>query len=207
MQRRELLKYTGMVIGFTAATGSLAGLVSSCKPNNENAPSEGKEKDNWVPTALTTEQFAWVTLIADTMLPKTKTPSASELGVDRFVDLLLTDWAAPDTKQLFLNGLDNFDVKVKEKMGKSFVALLESERTDYLNALNTEIREAVKLLPVGAKPLPSHQFFMMLKDTIYKGYFANEQLCTEILVYDPIPGVFKGCTPLADTKGLAYAPV
>ena len=38
MQRRELLKYTGMVIGFTAATGSLAGLVSSCKPNNKNAP-------------------------------------------------------------------------------------------------------------------------------------------------------------------------
>jgi len=182
-------------------------LVSSCKPNNENAPSEGKEKDDWVPSALTTEQFAWVTLIADTMLPKTKTPSASELGVDRFVDLLLSDWAAPDTKQLFLNGLDNFDVKVKEKMGKSFVAMMASERTDYLNALNTEIREAVKLLPVGAKPLPSHQFFMMLKDTIYKGYFANEQLCTEVLVYDPIPGVFKGCTPLADTKGLAYAPV
>ncbi len=98
MQRRELLKYTGMVIGFTAATGSLAGLVSSCKPNNKNAPSEGKEKDNWVPSALTAEQFAWVTLIADTMLPKTKTPSASELGVDRFVDLLLSYWAAPDTK-------------------------------------------------------------------------------------------------------------
>ena len=39
MQRRELLKYTGMVIGFTAAPGSLAVFFSSCKPNNENAPS------------------------------------------------------------------------------------------------------------------------------------------------------------------------
>ncbi len=207
MQRRELLKYTGMVIGFSATAGTIASLVSSCKPGDKNAASGAKEKDNWVPTTLSAEQFAWVTLIADTMLPKTKTPSASELGVDRFVDLLLTNWAAPDTKQLFINGLDNFDLKAKEKLGKSFVAATETERSDYLNALNTEIREAVKALPPGAKPLPSHQFFMLIKDAVYKGYFANEQLCTEFLVYDPIPGVFKGCTPLEDTKGLAYAPV
>lgn len=207
MQRRELLKYTGMVIGFSAAAGSLASLVSSCKPGDKKANAEEKEKDNWTPSTLSAEQFAWVTLIADTMLPKTKTPSASDLGVDRFVDLLLTDWAAPDTKQLFINGLDNFDIKAKEKLGKSFVAAAETERADYLNALNTEIIEAVKLLPPEANPLPSHQFFLLIKDTIYKGYFANEQLCTEILVYDPIPGVFKGCTPLQDTKGLAYAPV
>jgi hypothetical protein len=70
-----------------------------------------------------------------------------------------------------------------------------------------EIRESIKLLPPGVKPLPSHQFFIFLKDAIYKGYFANERLCTEILVYDPIPGVFKGCTSLNDTKGLAYAPI
>jgi hypothetical protein len=207
MQRRELLKYTGMVIGFSAAAGSLASLVSSCKPGDKNATAEAKEKDNWTPSTLSAEQFAWVTLIADTMLPKTKTPSASELGVDRFVDLLLTDWAAPDTKQLFINGLDNFDGKAKEKLGKSFVAATETERTDYLNALNLEIMEAVKLLPPGSKPLPSHQFFIGIKEVIYKGFFASEQLCTEILVYDPIPGVFKGCTPLQDTKGLAYAPV
>lgn len=207
MQRRELLKYTGIVIGFSAAAGSLTTLVTSCKPSDKNSETDTSEKDNWTPSTLSAEQFAWVTLIADTMLPKTKSPSASELGVDRFVDLLLTDWAAPDTRQIVLNGLDNFDLKAKEKLGKSFVGASETERTDYLNALNTEIREAIKLLPPGIKPIPSHQFFMVLKDAIYKGYFANEQLCTEILVYDPIPGVFKGCTPLKDTKGLAYAPV
>jgi hypothetical protein len=207
MQRRELLKYTGLVLGVSATAGTLVGLVSSCNTDNTNSASGAKEKDDWMPTSLSPEQFALLGLIADTMLPKTKTPSASELKVDRFVDALLTEWYAPDNRQIFMNGLDNFNLKAGEKLGKSFSDASDSERTEYLNALNAEVLAALKTLAPEAKPLPSHQFFLLLKDAVYKGFFANEQLCTEILVYDPIPGVFKGCTALQDTKGLAYAPI
>jgi len=205
MQRRDLIKYSGLFVGFTIGAGAFTSVVSSCK-KGESAEGESAP-DNWTPATLTLESFQLVSLIADTMLPRTKTPSASDLGVDRVVDALLTDWAAPDSRQIFLTGLANFAIQFQEKTGKTFEAASVQERTDYLNARNQEILAAAKTLAPGEKPLPSHQFFLLLKDMIYRGFFTSQQLCEEILVYDPIPGIYKGCTPLADTQGMAYAPI
>ena len=41
-------------------------------------------------------------------------------------------------------------------------------------------------------------FFLMLRELATTGYFHSEQGATQVLRYDPIPGAFRGCVPLAE---------
>ena len=34
-----------------------------------------------------------------------------------------------------------------------------------------------------------------------QGFFTSKEIGTKVLIYDPIPGEYKGCIPLADVGG------
>src|SRR5688500_20244655 len=87
MQRREALT----LIGATALSPLLSPLSAAERWRvgaglHERAGTQGAGK------ALTPAQMALVTALADTILPKTETPGAVEVGVPAFVDLLFAEW-------------------------------------------------------------------------------------------------------------------
>ncbi|MEM8909460.1 MAG: gluconate 2-dehydrogenase subunit 3 family protein [Bacteroidota bacterium] len=47
-------------------------------------------------------------------------------------------------------------------------------------------------------------FYRTLKELTLLGYFASEEVGENILKYDPIPGSYSGCVPLADI-GIAWS--
>ena len=75
MDRRVALKNMGLALGYTVATPTLISLMQSCR--QETTP-------EWVPAFFSPEEGMVLTALADLMLPKTDTPSASEVGVPRF---------------------------------------------------------------------------------------------------------------------------
>ncbi|HQR89631.1 MAG TPA: gluconate 2-dehydrogenase subunit 3 family protein, partial [Caulobacter sp.] len=52
-------------------------------------------------------------------------------------------------------------------------------------------------------PSQSH-FFPALEDMVTVGYFTSEPGATVALQYDPVPGAYRGCVPLAEI-GRAWA--
>lgn len=77
MERRSALKNMGLAFSYAVATPSLLGVLESCKKQNTL---------NWTPSFLTQDEAYVVQILVDIILPKTDTPSASEMNVHIFID-------------------------------------------------------------------------------------------------------------------------
>jgi hypothetical protein len=67
------------------------------------------------PRTLSAAQDACLTAVAEIILPRTETVGASEVGVSRFIDLLLTESLLPADRDRFLAGLDAIDARSRSQ--------------------------------------------------------------------------------------------
>ena len=77
MERRKALKNMGMAFGYTVAAPTLMNLVQSCS---------SKKVLDWTPEFLTKDQGTAIHTLVEKILPKTDTPSATEMNVHVFND-------------------------------------------------------------------------------------------------------------------------
>ena len=130
MKRREAVIKMSWILKSALFAPPLLGALQSCQDKVLNS------RNLWI---LNDAQDDLIIAMADTILPRTDSPSASDVKVDRFMDLLLDDVFEEDVKQKFLQGLTLFDVECKNDTGSGFVDLNESERHDYLESIDEEI--------------------------------------------------------------------
>ena len=97
MNRRDVLKNTVLVLGYTIAVPSLVNILSGC---NNSASLD------WEPQVFSPTQAPIMSELAETILPRTKTPGAKDLRIDQFIDRLLKQVFSPQDQQSFLQGLD-----------------------------------------------------------------------------------------------------
>lgn len=133
---------------------------------------------------LNDKQDNLIIAIADTIIPKTTSPSASDVKVNRFIDLLLENVYEDDVKQKFLEGLSLFDEECQSVTGSSFVELKTIERYTYLEAVDKAImsNKYDELAP----------FYYTFKHLIITIYFSTEQGIKQNLNYQPVPGAYIG---------------
>ena len=111
--RRDALKFIGFGIGGVAIAPSV--LLQACKEAAQAGPSYTYQ--TFSPT-----QAATLRLIQDTILPKTDTPSASEVGSVEFADTYIHYTFNPEDKARMLHQLDRFAAKLQEEHGASLEA-------------------------------------------------------------------------------------
>ncbi|MCF6297996.1 MAG: gluconate 2-dehydrogenase subunit 3 family protein [Flavobacteriaceae bacterium] len=133
---------------------------------------------------LNGNQNELVKAISDTIIPKTHSPSASDVKVNKFIDLLLNDVFNEEVKQKFLDGLSQFDNDCLSVTGNNYVNLNESEQYTYLEKIDKEIMEQNydELAP----------FYYTFKHLTITIYFTTEQGVKQNLNYNPIPGRYIG---------------
>lgn len=132
------------------------------------------------------EQCELIKAISDTMIPKTSTPSASEVNVHGYLDLLLKDVFGKRLREAFLKGLNEFEKNCQSCSGKGFVSLDESEKCTYLEEIE---RECLKRAHEQNEMTP---FYLTIKKLVVSIYFSTEQGVKQNLNYVPIPGPYKG---------------
>lgn len=130
------------------------------------------------------QQDELINAVSDTILPRTKTPSASDVKVDKYMDLFLKDVFDITYKRNFISGLHQFDENCKSFTGKGFVNLSQIERYNYLNKLDKKVNQEEK-----AEFEPFYSMFKKLTITIY---FLTEEGVKQNLNYRPVPGSFLG---------------
>ncbi|WP_312162119.1 gluconate 2-dehydrogenase subunit 3 family protein [Phenylobacterium sp.] len=152
---------------------------------------------NWTPAALDAEQARALDAAAELIIPRTDTPGAREAKVPQFVDRAIATYCEPAQAQLLKSGLTQMDADARAAHGVVFAALKPAQQAELLTRYEQEAIAARKAWK------PRH-FFSVLKEYVTIGYFTSEPGATLALNYDPVPGEYHGCIPLADV-GRAWA--
>lgn len=176
MNRRELLQMIASVTGYAMIGSPL--LMTACSSTN---PYRGME--------LSTGDKTLLAEIAETILPRTDTPGAKDVGVPEMMAHLV-DNTYDDPDQIeFHNGLAAIRSATAERYGQSFENLTSEQRTEFLNELSQLGLRYQR--PTGV----TAHYSVMLKQLAIFSYFTSEQVQTSVLRLVPIPGRYDGDYP------------
>jgi hypothetical protein len=150
---------------------------------------------------LDAHQNATVIAIAEMIIPQTDTPGAKATRVNEFIDLILTEWYAPEETQRFVEGLANVDARCRERFGKDFVGCTASQQTEILTAMDADIAAERALRKPGNEDRSQQEkpqyFFYMMKQLTVVGYCTSEA-GAQAVGYEVIPTEHSGCTPVPE---------
>lgn len=133
IDRRSLLQRALLLAGATLApTFSIEALAQAAAE---------------APRLLDANRFALLTALAETIVPKTDTPGAAEVGVPKLIDGLLREWAAPAHRAELIAALDKVGA-----LGGDFTKLTPARRQQLLAAHDAA---ALKPLPADEPAAPS----------------------------------------------------
>lgn len=147
---------------------------------------------------LSPAQFAAFSAIADTIIPRTDTPGAAEVGVPRLFDGLLRNWAKPSRRVQLVGVIEaiNSAAVASDKMG--FAALTPERRKAMLVEFDsaalkagpprTEKLNAFEAMMAG--PPVMNPGWLRLKELVINLYYNTEVAMTRELVYEHVPGKF-----------------
>jgi len=197
MNRRDALKNTLLAMGYSLTVPSLISIFNSCSSNNSIT---------WKPLFLSGEQATVIAELAETILPKTETPGAKDLNIDRFIDKMLHQVFSPEEQQLFIKGLADFEKQSKELNGKTFADSSPEERKKLLTKMEQETEKTPPSvwginLKKDAGPLP---FYRQAKSLTLLGYFTSQEIGKKVLVYDPVPGPFVADVPVTAATRISF---
>jgi gluconate 2-dehydrogenase gamma chain len=182
LDRRGMLKRMALLIGASALPSEVL-----AKPVRRSAH------------FLSVPQYALLSAVADTIIPKTDTPGALDARVPAKFDALLHNWAAPQRRVELAGALDQINAVALAQEKKVFAALSPAKREALLTA-----HDAAALKPVPdtrglkgmeammAGPSVADPAYAKLRELIIMLFFYSEEALTSVLTYEHVPG---GWTP------------
>ena len=135
--------------------------------------------------ALSPAHLALVRAIADTVIPRTNTPSATDVGVHKFVDVIVNEHLTEAERVAALAGLDAIDARARTESNATFAELSADKRSAMIDSLEKGDRSAE----------PS-QTYWRLKGLVVHGYFTSEPVMRDVLKVTVMPGKFEGAAPV-----------
>jgi gluconate 2-dehydrogenase gamma chain len=132
---------------------------------------------------LDAERFGLLTAVADSMIPKTDTPGAVDVGVPAQFDALLGQWASVARRTELIAALAAIDAAAQAAHAKNFAALDSERRLNVLAAYD----KSVPRTDAG---------YGKLKELLVVLYFFTEPGATQELRYEHTPGVWEPSIPV-----------
>ncbi len=189
MNRRDILKYTALATGAAVGAPLMSTLLSGCKADPPESEGGGQE----MLAAFNPAEFALVTQMADLILPKTDSPSATEVGVhymiDRMVGLVYTE----DDRKAYKT---RFAAMSKHLENAEFAKADAEKQLAILQELDTKTGSAGK---------EAQQAFLDFKQQTIAYYLNTEEVGTKFLNYLPVPGQYEPCISLEEVGGKLWA--
>src|SRR5438093_13477866 len=138
MNRRDLVRAPGAAALLPPLSGLSPGRLAA---TGRRAHRRARSRDLQV---LDPHQSETVATMAELIIPATDTPGARAAQVDRFIDLLLAEWATDDDRKQFLEGLADVDARARAGSAADFLGATEAQRSTILTALDAEAQERRK---------------------------------------------------------------
>ncbi len=190
MDRREAIKTTSLIMGFTLTGAALSGTMAGCKADTS---------PGWKPKSIDRSSDIFLAELGEFILPTTDTPGAKDVYVNRFIDQIVTDYFDEEGKRNFVKNLKGLSNKCKKEQGAYFHKLDEEKKEAFVHAQEEEGGTLpFNLWGNQLGPGENLTFYRELKSMILWGYFTSEKVGKEVLTYNPLPGSFVGCRPLEE---------
>jgi len=212
MNRRDAIKSLGLGAGYALAAPSIFSLLQSCK----NEPV-------FTPVFLNAGQGHALQKIVDLIIPSDdEVPGANELNVPQFVDGFWNDILKPEDQEIVRMGFtvleSNFKSMFDKELadGKSedydqmlakYLKTTKEEQQDY-NMKMGEFGQAYEKDKTATPDQDAATFSLLsqIRGMTIWGWKTTEEIGENVMAYDPIPGVDKGCITIEEaTGGKAYS--
>lgn len=190
INRRTAIQRTALLIGGLLSSGTIASILEGCT----TVPA-----DNWHPKFFTPEEVADMEAFVERLIPATDTPGARDAGVHRFMDAMLADVAEPEDQQAFKVGMEHFRQEAVRRYGQVFAQCEATQQDELIGVWEQKV-----FAPNADEQSVDVKFYKSAKQLVFLGFFTSEVGATQVLQYDPIPGVYRGCLPL-EQVGRAWA--
>ena len=178
MERRDLLR----------ALASATALI--VLPNNKALAAWSRVAAGFrSPNGLNDAQMTLVRAVADTIIPRTDTPSATDVGVHGFVDVIVSEYAKDEERTKYLAGLDAIDARAMSESRVVFADLSPEARGKMIESLES-----------GPRDVEPAQTYWRLKGLVVHGYFTSEPVMKDVLKVKVMPGKFEGAAPVTIKK-------
>ena len=184
MNRREAIKRASLLLGAAISSSTLAGALNAQSPGGSAGSG---------PKRLKATQFEIVKALAERILPKTDTPGAIDAGVPEFIDAMHGGYMTDLEMNVFAQGLASVNKSSRADYGSPFTKLAPEQQ-------DTVLRELAK-----ASEGKSDTFLHKMRELTLTGYFTSELVMKNVLNYDFIPGMYKGCIPISETGNVVWA--
>jgi hypothetical protein len=106
-----------------------------------------------------------VVTVSELIIPRTETPGARDVGVNRFIDGVLQE-ADPGQRESFLRGLAWIDERSLALFGGKFTEMSAAQQTNLLAGLAGE--------DASAADRDGVDFFRAIKSMTITGYYSSE---------------------------------
>ena len=188
MKRREALRLMGAASVFSVLSSDLFAATLRAQLAEGNAGAL---------RTLSIAQNDIVVAMSDVMIPATDTPGAKAAKVNEFIDLILTDWATDEERNVFLEGLAESDHRANALFGHGFAAASANEQAAIVQAFDEELAaRRNEKLPEQIRAwertlvLP---FFAQMRRLTLVGYYTSSIGQEQELKVEIIPGALHGC--------------
>lgn len=175
MERRKALEKTSWILTSAIFAPGVLSFLQGCREENLNTRNL---------LALNDELDDLVKAISDTIIPRTTTPGASDVKVNQFIDLLLSEVFEKEVSEKFIEGLRKFDKTCESITGKSFAKLEKEKQFDYLEKVDKDV--------MGKEYPDKAPIYYLFKRLTILTYFSTEQGVKQNLNYLPVPGPYQG---------------
>lgn len=181
MHRRELLRAAAAAAALTLLPGDAHAAWKRAATTSPLQPS----------TTLSATQRATLGALADAIIPRTDTPSATDVGVVAWIDVIVADYYTNDDRALLMTGLDAIDAMAVQAGAQSFATLSGAPLATVMNALD---------VPTD-RSLPAVRGYQRAKGLVIHGYFTSERVQKDVLKNEIMPGRFVGDAPMPVRSG------
>lgn len=122
--------------------------------------------------------------LVETIIPKTDTLGAKDLGVHKFIQTMLRDCFDKNAQANFDKILSEIDPLSIKAFGKPFAEGDATKRVELLKTLAQLTDSSVK------------DFYKTLRGLTIQGYTSSEYYMTKFTDYEMAPARFYGCVPV-----------
>jgi hypothetical protein len=211
MKRREILRYSAYAAGFAVSAPIASAFFTSCK-------SDPDMKDTgYAPAFFSAAEYAYLSKMADTMLPSDGTPGAIDVGVPQMIDKMIGNVYNKENQVKAREGLGLLMKKMDADNPGGFSAMETDKALMYLQDQDLHYKSAKSAVTMSGEDVPQEvaaesdeadakSAYFTLKSMIISSYFNTQEVATTLLAYDPVPGEYIPCGDLQElTGGKAWA--
>jgi gluconate 2-dehydrogenase gamma chain len=197
MERREVLRLLATGLALQLAPRSL--LAALREAHAELRTQTGLR-------TLDSHQNATVTAISEMIIPRSETPGATDVGVNQFIDLILTEWYSEEERDHFLNGLADVDLRTQSLFEKKFIDCSPRQRAEILAQLGEQMIEEAETVGDharayrGSLPKPENNFYYIMRSLTLTGYYTSQEGAIRELGFQVVPEHYDSCADQQEAR-------